>query len=162
MAHVRGVSADPGDDVRIGVHLGNGEAVLTGPGVDRWLRDHEGQRLATDGAWHGPWLAGARDRWARDLAAIAPRPLTTTLISADTGEPAVDVVAHLLSQLVSPLRWSLVVGNLVAAGVRDWVVVGPGRPVRYALRTSVPDARIHRTDDAASFAATARALATRP
>lgn len=117
--------------------------------------------VPTSGAWHSPAMASAVPRFSAALDRIPPRALALPLVRGQDGRATTDAsVARegLVRQLVEPLRWTEVLATLVAAGVTDAVVLGPGKLLAAHLGT-LPGIRVHRTDRPVDVEATARALA---
>lgn len=100
-------------------------------------------RLPVAGAWHSPAMTGAvldvRD---------AVRPVRRTAVQVvcnRTGEVApedADIAELLAGQLVRPVQWVQTLATLAAAGVTEYVVLGPSKLLRSLVQKSHPRARV--------------------
>lgn len=88
------------------------------------------RKLTVGGAYHSPLMNEARNSLREPLAAAplgAPR---TPFVSSTTGRRITDIEAYratLLTQVISPVRWSDTVATLAALGADVYVEAGPGR-----------------------------------
>ncbi|MFE0257697.1 ACP S-malonyltransferase [Streptomyces sp. NPDC059010] len=88
------------------------------------------RRLTVGGAYHSPLMNEANDSLRGPLSAAplgAPR---IPFVSSTTGSHVTDIAAYrtdLLSQVISPVRWSDTVPALAALGADTYVEAGPGR-----------------------------------
>jgi [acyl-carrier-protein] S-malonyltransferase len=85
--------------------------------------------LQVSGAFHTPYMSGARDRLRAAIASASPRDTEVPVVSN------VDALAHdkgdewsslLSAQLSSPVRWKHCLLSLADAGVTGLVELGPG------------------------------------
>ncbi|MFO1402328.1 MAG: ACP S-malonyltransferase [Steroidobacteraceae bacterium] len=107
---------------------------------------------------HSSLMRGAADRLRERLAGMDVRPPQIRYVSAvdaaEHAEPA-DIVAILVRQLASPVRWSATVAALTARGATRLVECGPGK-VLTALNRRIerrPEIQCAALEDAASLAA---------
>ncbi len=100
--------------------------------------------LQVAGAFHTPYMAGARDRLRKAIAESHPRDTDVAVVSN------VDALAHnqgdewaslLSAQLTSPVRWKHCLLTLEAAGVTEYVELGPGGVLTGMTKRSVDAAR---------------------
>ncbi|MDB4952664.1 MAG: fabD2 [Myxococcales bacterium] len=118
----------------IGAHNGVDEWGLAGDeaALAHVLPQFRTLRLPVAGAWHSPAMAGALDEMTAAITALPRRPMTVRMISNRDGRFAADadLPALLAGQLVHPVQWVASLETLVAAGVRRYVAVGPGKMLR--------------------------------
>lgn len=100
--------------------------------------------LQVAGAFHTPYMAGARDRLRKAIAEAHPRDTDVAVVSN------VDALAHnhgnewaslLSAQLTSPVRWKHCLLTLEAAGVTEYAELGPGGVLTGMTKRSVDAAR---------------------
>lgn len=90
-------------------------------------------RLPVAGAWHSPAMTGAV---AEVREAVGQVPVTgagARVVCNRTGELAprdADIGELLAGQLVRPVQWVQTLATLAAAGVTEYLVLGPSRLVR--------------------------------
>ncbi len=100
--------------------------------------------LPVSGAFHTPFMASARDRLRKAIAQANPRDTEVPVVSNvdaaphDTGR---DWSSLLSAQLTSPVRWKHCLLNLEAAGVTDYVELGPGGVLTGMAKRTVDAAR---------------------
>ena len=129
------------------------EVVLSGVGG-------RGRPIATAGPWHSPSMAKAQGSFAAALGRLPPRKLTIPMVSNHDGQSHSDDATlreHLVRQLTHPVRWNEVLATLRDLGVREVVVLGPGKILTSHLRRT-PQFRVHRTDNAEALRATVGSL----
>lgn len=100
--------------------------------------------LQVSGAFHTPFMAGARDRLRTAIALASPRDIEVSVISN------VDALAHsngdewsslLSAQLSSPVRWKHCLLTLAESGVTGFVELGPGGVLTGMAKRTVDTAR---------------------
>jgi len=85
--------------------------------------------LRVAGAFHTPFMAGARDRLRAALAEADPRDTDVPVISNVDALPhdeGADWASLLSAQLSSPVRWKQCLLTLADSGVTDLAELGPG------------------------------------
>lgn len=100
--------------------------------------------LQVAGAFHTPYMQSALDAFgavAADWPSAAPR--TALLSNADgaaygPGATGADVVARLVSQIASPVRWDLCQATLADLGVTGLLELAPGGVLKGLARRSLP------------------------
>jgi [acyl-carrier-protein] S-malonyltransferase len=100
--------------------------------------------LPVSGAFHTPFMIGARDRLRSAIAAAAPRDAEIPVVSNVDALPHRDGSewASLLSaQLSSPVRWKQSLLELVDLGVTQFVELGPGGVLTGMAKRTAADAR---------------------
>lgn len=142
-----------------------GQVVVSGSeaGIDRLLalaadRGVRVARLAVDGPFHSPLIAGAADRLRPALATwepVAPDPpfLSTTTCRL---EPPENMRQVLLDQMTSPVRFGDAVLAAVAQGAERFVELGPGRVLSglvRRIRRDLPTAQVGEPGDVAGLIA---------
>lgn len=103
----------------------------------------------------------AKPVFEQAIAALPHQSLTCPFISNRDGNPTSDdatIRKHLIEQLTHPVRWTTVLDTLANSGVRDIVLLGPGKVLGAQVRRALPEVRIHRTDRAVDLRNTATAL----
>ncbi len=100
--------------------------------------------LQVAGAFHTPFMAGARERLRKAIAEAHPRDTDVPVVSN------VDALAHdqgsewsslLSAQLTSPVRWKHCLLTLEAAGVTEYAELGPGGVLTGMAKRTVDAAR---------------------
>jgi len=119
--------------------------------------------LRVSGAWHSEHMRPAVEPFGAALARTGLRPPAVPMVFNRHGATADDParIRELLSgQLVSPVRWDLVMARLVELGITDYVEIGPGKVLRGLIRLNVPgaDVRVHNVSDLRSLGRTVAAL----
>jgi [acyl-carrier-protein] S-malonyltransferase len=129
---------------------GGGQTVVAGS-MDglAWFAENPPARarvvpLQVAGAFHTPYMQGALDAFgavAADWPSAAPR--ATLLTNADgsaygDGATGADVVARLVSQIASPVRWDLCQATLAGLGVTGLLELAPGGVLKGLARRSLP------------------------
>lgn len=100
--------------------------------------------LQVSGAFHTAYMAAAGEQLATALAAAAFADSTVPVVSnvdAAAHSAAADFPTLLAAQLSSPVRWRHSLATLAAAGVTDFVELGPGGVLAGMAKRSVDGAR---------------------
>jgi [acyl-carrier-protein] S-malonyltransferase len=100
--------------------------------------------LAVAGAFHTPFMASARDRLREALADAQPRDSDIPVVSNVDAHPhdqGDDWASLLSAQLSSPVRWKQSLQTLAAAGVNDFVELGPGGVLTGMAKRTIEGAR---------------------
>lgn len=89
--------------------------------------------LKVGGAFHSPLMQPAKDELQKAIEATdfhAPKcPVYQNVDGRAHTEPS-DIKQNLIAQLTSPVRWTLEVQNMIAAGATDFTECGPGRALQ--------------------------------
>lgn len=94
-----------------------------------------GVPLKVSGAFHSPFMAGAAEAFRQELENAGLRTPRIPLYSDLTGERYTENAAELLSkQICSPVRWEMLIRNLIAEGFDTFVEIGPGRTLVNLIR----------------------------
>ncbi|MFH1136518.1 MAG: ACP S-malonyltransferase [Pseudomonadota bacterium] len=97
--------------------------------------------LAVSGAWHSPLMENAARDFAVELSAVgfkAPK-FPVFLNVAGRAETDPDKLKEaMIRQIVSPVKWSSIVENMLAAGVSNFVEVGPRKVLSGLVKKTVP------------------------
>lgn len=100
--------------------------------------------LPVSGAFHSPLMADVQEQLAAALEEAQFRPPTIPMVANVTAQ-VVDqpdqIKELLIRQLVSPVRWSESVEQMVNLGAELFLEVGPGKVLRGLLRRIVPQAQ---------------------
>lgn len=100
--------------------------------------------LRVAGAFHTPFMAGARDRLRAALAEADPRDTEVPVISNVDALPhdkGADWASLLSAQLSSPVRWKHCLLALANAGVTDLAELGPGAVLTGMAKRTLSDCR---------------------
>ena len=122
------------------------------------------KRVAVEGPWHSPLMAGAVEELRAAVRRVPRRAPTATLIRHDGGAaPANAPPDHLAESLVRPVNFVQALAAVVSLGVATFVTVGPGAVLRALVRKNLgSSARVLTTEDAADLARTLIALKAMP
>ncbi|MFH1852734.1 MAG: ACP S-malonyltransferase [Candidatus Neomarinimicrobiota bacterium] len=93
--------------------------------------------LNVSGAFHSPLMAPAREKLAAKLATTPINDLTTPLYANVSALPIThddEIRRSLIDQLENPVRWHRAITNMEAAGITNFIEVGPGRVLQGLLR----------------------------
>ena len=97
--------------------------------------------LPVSGAFHSPLMADARERLAAALEKVEFKPPQVPVVANVTAR-AVEKAGHirelLVQQLVSPVRWSESVEQMVGMGTELFLEIGPGKVLRGLIRRIAP------------------------
>jgi [acyl-carrier-protein] S-malonyltransferase len=121
-------------------------------------------RLAVSGAWHSPLMQGANQAFRELLARTEFNAPRCRIYLNSLGREAKDLAEireAVAVQMVSPVRWSALTEQMIAAGVNSFIEVGPGRVLRGLLRhiwTDFSAYSVHGTDTPAAVMQLARQL----
>ncbi len=130
------------------------------------LKATDGARATTlrvSGAWHSDHMSPAVAPFTRALKDTELIHPSVQMIFNRDGVPADDpdrIRGLLAGQLVSPVRWDLVMARLAEMGITDFVEIGPGKVIRGLVRLNLPDpsVRVHGVADVRSLRRTVEAL----
>ncbi|HQY16002.1 MAG: ACP S-malonyltransferase [Actinobacteria bacterium] len=126
------------------VIAGSPEGVAAAAAVAKEMGAKKVMPLQVSGAFHTPYMAPARDRLRKAIAAADPRDTEVPVISN------VDSLAHaagsewsslLSAQLSSPVRWKHCLLAMAEMGVHDFVELGPGGVLTGMAKRTVEGAR---------------------
>jgi len=130
-----------------------GQIVISGTteGVARAseeLKNRGGKRiipLSVSGGFHSPCMEPARQeleeaiRKARFTKPVCP------VYQNVTGMPVTDpdeIMANLIAQLTSPVRWTQTVQNMIADGATEFIEAGPGNVLQGLVRKINPTVEV--------------------
>ncbi len=85
--------------------------------------------LKVGGAFHSPLMEPARVELAEAIAATKFTKGICPIYQNVTGQSVTDpeiIKTNLIAQLTSPVRWTQIMNNMIASGVKTVVEVGPG------------------------------------
>ena len=83
--------------------------------------------IKTAGGFHSPFMAGAAEQFAADLAQCEFSEPRIPLYSNCTGLPYDGDMRDLLRrQIISPVRWEAIIRHMIENGVDTFIEVGPG------------------------------------
>ena len=119
-------------------------------------------RLQVSAPFHCALMQTARERLARDLAALAFRDAALPVIPNVTATPETEAGVlreALIRQVTLPVRWVETVRRMREMGIDTLIEIGPGRVLTGLARRIDPELRLLNVEDPASLEATATALA---
>lgn len=98
--------------------------------------------LKVGGAFHSPFMQGAADAFAEELAKAQMQKGSIPLYSNVTAEPYGEDAAGLLArQIASPVQWETLVRNLIASGIGTFVEIGPGKTLINMIKKIDPQVK---------------------
>ena len=101
-----------------------------------------GVPLKVSGAFHSPFMAEAAGAFRKELDAVELNEPRIPLYSDLTAEPYSEDARELLSkQICSPVRWEILIRNLIAEGFDTFVEIGPGKTLVNLIRKTDPSVR---------------------
>lgn len=84
--------------------------------------------LKVKGGFHSPFMAGAAEKFEKELEQRTVTAPALPLYSNYTGQVYDGDMKELLAkQICSPVRWETIVRNMIAAGADAFIELGPGR-----------------------------------
>ncbi len=140
------------DDVWVANYNAPGQVVIAGSptGVEaagthaKELGAKKVMPLQVSGAFHTPYMIGARERLREAIAAANPRDTEVPVVSNVDGLPhqlGAEWASLLSAQLSSPVRWKHVLLELSDHGVDEFVELGPGGVLTGMAKRTVTAAR---------------------
>ncbi|GDY24107.1 malonyl CoA-acyl carrier protein transacylase [Verrucomicrobiota bacterium] len=121
--------------------------------------------LTVAGAYHSRLMASAQSRLQAVLAGVAFQPAAVPVISNVTAQPhgsAAETQARLVEQVTSSVRWEESIRHLLAQGFTRFIELGPGTALTGFMKRIDKGAVVLNVGDAASLAATVKALNASP
>ncbi len=113
-------------------------AILTEKGAKRAIK------LAVSGGFHSPFMEPARAELAQAIESTAFKapicPVYQNVTAAPETDPTV-IKKNLVAQLTSSVRWTQTMQNMIAAGVEEFVEVGPGKVLQGLIRKTSRDVK---------------------
>lgn len=100
--------------------------------------------LPVSGAFHTPFMTGARDRLRAAIADARPRDSDVPIVSNVDAQPhqlGEEWTSLLSAQLCSPVRWKQTLLELQSRGVAGYVELGPGGVLTGMVKRTVDGAR---------------------
>ena len=94
------------------------------------LRGGRVMPLNVSGAFHSPLMEPARQELAEAIGLTSFHQGRCPVYQNVTGLPVTDpeeIMANLIAQLTSPVRWTQTVQNMIADGATEFVELGPGK-----------------------------------
>ena len=106
--------------------------------------------LPVAGAFHSPLMAPAADRLRAALAQVRlndPRVPVYANVTAAPVTRAADIPDLLIKQLTAPVRWAQSVQAMQAAGIGEFLELGPGKTLKGMIERTVTGVAISNVDD---------------
>lgn len=99
--------------------------------------------LKVKGAFHSPFMEGAAQEFAKELAAATYAKGSVTLYSNMTSEPYTDDIVQLMSkQICSPVKWEQIIRNMAAQGADTFIEIGPGKTLSNMIKRISPEVTV--------------------
>lgn len=99
-----------------------------------------GVKLNVSGPFHTELLQPAADKLLPELEKLTISPMKIpvyTNVDAQVVPSEKDIVPILAKQIISPVRWEMIINNMVAAGADTFIELGPGRALNgFVKRTA--------------------------
>jgi len=105
--------------------------ILTEKGAKRAIK------LVVGGAFHSPFMEPARKELAAAIEATTFSTPTCPVFQNVNAEPVSDptvIKENLILQLTSPVKWTQIVQNIIAAGATSFTEVGPGKVLQGLIK----------------------------
>ncbi len=91
--------------------------------------------LKVKGAFHSPFMKEASEAFAEELKKVRIQKGGVTLYSNVTAKPYTEDVVDMLSkQICSPVKWEMIVRNMIAEGIDTFVEIGPGKTLTNMIK----------------------------
>lgn len=91
--------------------------------------------LKVKGAFHSPFMKEASEAFTEELKKAVIQKGGVTLYSNVTASPYTEDVVGLLSkQICSPVKWEMIVRNMIAEGIDTFVEIGPGKTLSNMIK----------------------------
>ncbi|HQH22826.1 MAG TPA: ACP S-malonyltransferase [Bacteroidales bacterium] len=101
-------------------------------------------KLQVGGAFHSPLMEPARAELEKAISSTPfsiPRcPVYQNCDARPSADPGI-IKTRLVSQLTSPVRWTLSIENMISDGATDFIEVGPGNVLQGLIRKISRDVR---------------------
>ena len=118
--------------------------------------------LQVSGAFHSPFMAEAADKFADDLAEAdfvqTNIPVYSNRMSMPYEGDADAYRSLLKEQIANPIRWRILIENMIAAGADTFIELGPGTALTKMITRISKDVKMLHVSDMASLEATLAAL----
>ena len=102
--------------------------------------------LKVGGAFHSPLMQPAKDELQAAIERTTfsdPKCPVYQNVDGKAHEGAPDIKRNLIAQLTSPVRWTLSVQNMIAAGADDFTECGPGKALQGMIGRIDRDVNAH-------------------
>lgn len=133
--------------ITVGAYNAPREVVLTGtlPALQVVAPLCQSRRLNVGGPWHSPLMEEAKPELAAALNTVCIKQHIRPVVSGLNGaciKDTKEIIPQFLAQLTEPLNWTAALATLASLGVERFVIVGPGRTLRYLVRRNLPQAKV--------------------
>ena len=118
--------------------------------------------LQVSGAFHSPLMQSARDGLEKVMEGMPIKDARLPIVSNVTARPmqsAGELRINLVRQLTSPVRWRESMETMIAAGIEEFIEIGPGRVLQGLLKRVKRDASSRGIDTAPELDAALNDLA---
>lgn len=105
--------------------------------------------LNVSGPFHSRFMGEAGKALANVLAPITLGSMTLPVMCGEEGRLYTredDIKAALVNQLTAPVRWTRVLSQLSAHGVKTWIEIGPGSVLKKLTLNTIPEANVFAYD----------------
>lgn len=117
--------------------------------------------LPVAGAYHSPLMASAQPKLKAALDSIAiqaPRVPVYSNVTAQPHSTPPEIAARLIEQVTAPVQWEASIREMLAAGYRRFIELGPGNALSGFMKRIDPTAACFNVADAATLKTTVEAL----
>ena len=106
-------------------------------------------RLKVAGAYHSPFMAEAAASFGKTLENYEISEPALPLYSNYTAKPYQGQMKEILSkQIESPVRWEMIVRNMIAEGINVFIEIGPGETLCNLIKKTAKDVRCYSAQNA--------------
>ncbi|ASS74011.1 [acyl-carrier-protein] S-malonyltransferase [Tumebacillus algifaecis] len=151
-----------GHDVQVANYNSPTQTILSGSKAGLALAGEQLEALGArvvalnvSGPFHSRYMADASEALANVLQSVTLGTMAIPVMNGQEGRLYTaqdDVKAALVSQLTAPVRWTSVLDQLSAQGVRNWLEMGPGTVLKKLVLQTVPEASAFTYDQEADRA----------
>ena len=116
--------------------------------------------LAVSGGFHSPFMDGAAEAFAKELAEIDFRSGKIPVYANLTAKPYADGAAKslLAQQMNHPVHWEQTLRNMAADGFDTFIEVGPGKTLSGLAAKTLPGTGIYHVEDEETLKTTVKAV----
>lgn len=115
--------------------------------------------LEVSGAFHSPFMAGAAEEFAKVLGDVQFAAPDVPVYANRTSSPYEGSASKLLTeQIANPIRWRILIENMIEAGADTFIELGPGTALTKMITRISKDVKMLHVSDMASLQATLEAL----
>jgi len=101
--------------------------------------------LPVGGAFHSPIMDPAKEKLANKIQEIKFKNPICPIYQNVCAEPVINIDSlkeNLIEQLISPVKWSYTIKNMIRDGATDFTEIGPGKVLQGLLKKINPNIKI--------------------